>query len=58
MDEVACITVCQGEPRCSLLGDDAIAAQKAGCPWCERIYLDEFGGQTVVAPSADIRGKS
>jgi hypothetical protein len=48
-DEPTTIWVCQGAPRCDLLGDDAIAAQRAGCPWCRRVIIDEFG-EHVIEP--------
>lgn len=31
MDEDPQIIVCQGPPRCDLMGDDAVAAIEAGC---------------------------
>lgn len=52
MDEVTEIVVCQGPPRCHLEDDDAIAAQRAGCVWCERIVIDEFGDEDVSGPSS------
>lgn len=51
MDSVeTLITVCQGPPRCDLMGDEAVAAQLAGCPWCKRIYLSESGSERVEEP--------
>ena len=44
------IIVCQGPPRCSLEGDDAVAAAEAGCPWCRRITLHDDGTETVEEP--------
>lgn len=49
-DESYTITVCQGPPRCDLTGDAAEAAQRAGCPFCRRIYGDGEGGESVVEP--------
>jgi hypothetical protein len=43
MDDEAVIIVCQGPPRCDLAGDAAIAAQEAGCVWCDRCYITEAG---------------
>lgn len=53
MDEGSEIVVCQGPPSCSLEGDDAIAAM-ATCPFCERIYIDEFGNEETVSPSRNV----
>jgi hypothetical protein len=50
MDDGYTIIACQGPPRCSLTGDEAQAAQIAGCPWCERIYGDGSGREEVVKP--------
>ena len=44
------ITVCQGPPRCSLVGEEADAAQAAWCVWCERIYIDANGCETKQGP--------
>lgn len=52
MEEPTEIIVCQGAPRCQLEGDDAMAAQQAGCVWCERIVIDEFGDEDVSGPSS------
>lgn len=38
-DEPDLMIVCQGPPRCSLQGDDAVKAQKDGCIWCDRLYF-------------------
>lgn len=43
-DDVARIFVCQGPPRCDLHGDEAVAAQEAGCPFCRVIYVDTVSG--------------
>ncbi len=45
------ITVCQGRPRCELEGDEAIAAQMAGCVWCRKIYVYDDGREEVEEPS-------
>ena len=45
------IIVCQGPPKCLLEGDEAIAAQEAGCPWCKRITVDEFGDTYETEPA-------
>lgn len=47
------VIVCQGLPVCALTGDAAIAEQNLGCPWCQRIYYDEFGNREVVEPYND-----
>lgn len=44
------VIVCQGPPRCDLEGDEAVAAQMAGCPWCRRITLHDDGSETVTEP--------
>lgn len=44
------IVICQGLPRCSLVGDEADAAQVAGCVWCERIIIGPDGSETIIAP--------
>lgn len=48
--EAAVIHVCQGPPRCALEGDEAVAAQIAGCVWCTRITIDGSGNQTEAGP--------
>ncbi len=35
-DEPAVIVACQGKPACDLEGDEAVAAIRAGCPFCRR----------------------
>lgn len=45
------IFVCQGPPRCDLQGDEAVAAQEAGCPFCKRILLDDQFNETIIEPS-------
>jgi hypothetical protein len=52
MDEDPIITVCQGRPRCDLQGDEAVAAQMAGCPWCKRITVHPNGSETTTEPAA------
>jgi hypothetical protein len=52
MTEEPQVIICQGPPRCSLEGDEAVAAQEAGCVWCRRITLHEDGTETVTEPSA------
>lgn len=48
----ALVICCQGPPRCSLEGDEAQAAQEAGCVWCTRIIIHEDGTETVTEPAA------
>lgn len=42
--------VCQGPPRCDLVGDAAILAQEADCPFCRKIHYDEDFNQTIEEP--------
>lgn len=44
------LMICQGLPRCELAGEDAIAAQKAGCPFCKRILFDEDDNEETIEP--------
>lgn len=44
------IWVCQGPPRCLLEGDDAVAAQELGCPFCKQIRIDDDGNETTIEP--------
>lgn len=44
------IMVCQGPPNCLLEGKEQEDAQEAGCDMCAKLYIDEFGNQTVVNP--------
>lgn len=50
-EESNLVVCCQGPPRCDLQNDEAIAAQKAGCIWCTRIYLHDDGSETRTGPS-------
>lgn len=53
-DEPNRITVCQGPPRCDLVGDEAVAAMKAGCPFCQVIHVDpETGEEWETGPVDD-----
>jgi hypothetical protein len=45
------VIVCQGPPICLLQGDEAVAAMKAGCPWCRRTTMHEDGSETVREPA-------
>lgn len=45
------ITVCQGPPICSLIGKEADAAMRAGCPWCSHIIVHADGTRTVTEPA-------
>lgn len=49
MDE---IVICQGPPRCALEGDEAYEAQVSGCPWCQRLLIDEDGNERMTEPSS------
>ena len=51
MDDDPVVIVCQGPPRCLLEGDEAIAAQVAGCVWCRRIIVHSDGTETETKPS-------
>ena len=44
------VIVCQGPPRCPLEGDEAVAAQLAGCIWCARITVHADGSETHSGP--------
>ena len=44
------VIVCAGPPRCSLSGDQAYEAQKAGCVWCRRIACHADGTETETGP--------
>jgi hypothetical protein len=48
--EPATIWVCQGPPRCALEGDEAVAAQQAGCVWCKRVVIFEDGTERAIEP--------
>lgn len=54
-DIAGVVTVCQGPPVCMLEGDEAVAAQKGGCPWCERITVFEDGSEERTGPHNDVR---
>lgn len=49
-DDLGVITVCQGPPRCSLVGDEAVEQQMAGCIWCDRITIHADRSETTVRP--------
>lgn len=49
-DEIATIHVCQGPPWCLVEGNDAIAAQETGCPWCRHITIYEDGSEREEGP--------
>lgn len=36
---------CAGPPKCLFTGDDAVAAQEAGCPNCRRFDIDAEGNE-------------
>jgi hypothetical protein len=42
--------ICQGPPRCNLVGQDAIDAQIDGCVWCQRYLCDRMGRETFIEP--------
>jgi len=44
------VIVCAGPPACQLEGDDAYAAQIAGCVWCRRIAVHDDGTETETGP--------
>lgn len=50
--EPATIWVCQGPPRCALEGDEAVAAQQAGCIWCKQVLVFEDGEELVIEPKS------
>ena len=47
---VGSVVACQGPPRCTLEGDEAIAAAIAGCVWCRRVTVHDDGTETVTEP--------
>jgi hypothetical protein len=49
-DRLPSVIICQGPPRCMLEGDEAVAAAKAGCPWCRRIELLPDGTERRSGP--------
>lgn len=49
-DEYPSVIVCAGPPACSLEGDEAVAAQQAGCPWCRRITIMPDGREIETGP--------
>ena len=49
--ELGVVIVCQGPPRCTLEGDDAVAAQQGGCAFCKRISVQEDGSETTTEPT-------
>lgn len=50
-DPVAAVVhSCAGPPACLLQGDEAVAAQIAGCVWCRRIYVMKDGTESEVGP--------
>lgn len=50
-DDLGTVTVCQGPPRCLLEGEEAIAAQIAGCVWCQRLTIHADHSETVTQPA-------
>lgn len=46
-----CVIVCQGPPVCLLMGDEAMAAQIAGCVWCRRTWIHRDCTETVREPA-------
>lgn len=49
-DDLAVIVVCQGPPRCDLGSDACVAAQLAGCVWCQRVTVHADHSETVTEP--------
>ena len=45
------VWICQGPPRCALEGDAAVAAQEAGCIWCDVITIHPDGTETHRGPT-------
>lgn len=52
-ESLGTIHVCQGPPRCDLMGDEAVAAMEAGCVWCRRVAVYEDGDDVVTEPATD-----
>lgn len=44
------IWVCQGPPRCGLEGEEAMAAQEAGCVFCKQIRVADNGTEMTIEP--------
>lgn len=42
--------ICQGPPRCNLIGEDAHIAQMDGCRWCQVLITDRLGRETLIEP--------
>lgn len=40
------VILCEGPPACPFDGDEAVAAQVAGCPRCRRIVIHPDGSET------------
>lgn len=51
-DDVTIIHVCAGPPACALQGDEAMAAQIAGCVWCRRITIADDGTESETGPGS------
>ena len=47
-DEDPMVICCAGPPLCMLQGDEAVAAQQAGCELCKRIIVHSDGTETIV----------
>lgn len=47
------VIVCAGPPSCHLDGEEAVAAQMAGCPLCQRIVCHPDGGETEYRAKAN-----
>lgn len=48
--EYVTIWSCQGPPRCDLQGDEAVAAQEAGCRFCKQIRVADDGTELTIEP--------
>lgn len=51
-EPIGTVVVCQGPPRCELEGDEAVAAQEAGCVWCEHIEVFADGEDVITEPAS------
>lgn len=49
-EEPAVVIVCAGPPHCAHEGDEAVAAQIAGCVWCRRIVIADDLSETETGP--------
>lgn len=49
-EEPSVVIICAGPPQCACEGDEAVAAQVAGCVWCRRIIIADDLSETETGP--------